>query len=109
MTAWIDAERERQRRARRLAGGLNAGFGLVFTVVFFLAFLLRVWDPAFAFFMLSYSLLWTVGGIAFVLGHRWSRFVLWPTSVLILGALPVGTLLGVYTMLALYTTRDWTD
>ena len=100
---------DQQRKARRLAGGLNAGFGLVLTIATFFSVLLGVWDLAFATFMLSLNVLLMIGGIAFVLGRRWSRFVLWPTSVLMLGGFPVGTLLGGYTMLALYTTRDWTD
>ncbi len=54
---------------------------------------------------LGYPLLHVVGGIGFVFRRQWSRFVLWPISVLDLFGFPILTALGFYNIWVLYHTR----
>jgi hypothetical protein len=48
--------------------------------------------------LLAFTALVIVAGVAFALGRRWPRYVLWPAAILGLFAIPIGTVLGAYTI-----------
>jgi hypothetical protein len=98
-------EARRWRSHRRIAGGLNALLGVSAVMV---ASMLAARAHG---LLLDAALIGATGvlqflvGIGFALGSRWPRVPLWPLSVIHLIVLPVGTIIGGYTIWVLYHTR----
>jgi hypothetical protein len=108
---WMAVERAGWEGRRKVVGWLNAGLGLVIVTVGGGAAVLlggRADLPALILVILGVGLPQCVAGVGFALGRRWSVLVLWVISFLMLLILPIGTLLGGYTLWVLYQTRDWT-
>lgn len=96
------------QKRRRFVGWLNAGL-FAFSTVLLLAVALSAWrdlDVGVVAFVGAYCVAHIVGGVGCALGKRWGTLVLWPVAIIDLVAVPVGTLLGGYTLYILNETRE---
>jgi hypothetical protein len=109
---WLTIDQRGWERRRGVVGWLNAGFGLlcVATGIVLLGVLGGRADLAVLISLIVViGLPLAFGGVGFALGRHWSVLVLWAVSHIMLLAFPVGTLLGLYTLWVLYSTRDRTN
>ena len=103
---WGSLDRQRWAARRVVAGSLTTLVGLV-AIGGLVLLLARSDDPRSVFQIAwpSWLGLMHLVGIPFALGYRWSRFVLWPVSVLDLVVFPWITVVGIVNLWVLYNTR----
>ena len=103
---WGSLDRQRWAPRRVVAGSLTTVVGLV--AIGGLVLLLARADDSRPLFQIVWPFwlgLMHLVGIPFALNYRWSRFVLWPVSVLDLVVFPWVTIVGIVNLWVLYNTR----
>ncbi len=108
----VALERERWQTRRKTLGWVSAAMGSLSIVTFAyvaVAYSHQVDRAVLAAAIIMVPLPLLVGGVAFALGHRWSRYLLWPVFLLLLPAFPFGTAFAAWGLWVLYATRDGAD
>ena len=105
LNRWTEQDLRRRRFQRRFAGSIEGLFGVGGVVYAIQAYTrygeFRLLDVAVG----ALGFLEMTLGVAFALGKRWPRVLLWPLSAIHLLIFPVGTLLAGYVLWVLYDTR----
>ena len=108
---WWTARERRWRERSIIVGSVYASLGIMMIV---LGIATPVGDgvwtaPSMSLVLGAIGLLQLAGGTTFAMGHRSSRALIWPISVLYLLAFPLGVLIGGYSLWVLYNTRESLD